>query len=258
MAQMDRNKPVRLDKYLTEMGKGSRASVKQWIKKGCVLVDGSRENRPERKIVPGETQVSLNGENVAFVSCEYVMLYKPAGCVSATEDGRERTVLEYLREEDCVRRKDLFPVGRLDKDTEGLLLLTNDGGLAHRLLSPRKHVWKKYYVQLRDAVCDEDIECFDAGMDIGDEKKTLPARLQYADLQDRRKVYVSLKEGRFHQIKRMFAARGNEVVYLKRLQMGALKLDESLKPGEYRHLTAEELELLNNEGNGIEDKTDEE
>lgn len=249
-------KQIRLDKYLTDMGRGSRAQVKQWIKKGFVTVDGNTEKRPERKIMPQETIVCLNQEQVSYVHYEYIMFYKPAGCVSATEDARERTVLDYLKDEDCLRKKDLFPVGRLDKDTEGLLLLTNDGEMAHDLLSPKKHVEKKYFVRLRDEINDGDMERFENGLDIGDEKKTLPAKIQYAGYDDRKCVCVWIKEGRFHQIKRMFAVFGNEVVYLKRLKMGSLELDETLRTGQYRHLTQSEIQCLKRK-NSVKETNDE-
>lgn len=245
MQQEKDHKQVRLDKYLTDMGKGSRSQVKQWIKNGCVSVDGRTEKQSARKLVPGENEVCLNKEPVTYVTYEYIMLHKPAGCICATEDDRERTVLDYVKEEDCLRRKKLFPVGRLDKDTEGLVLLTNDGELAHNLLSPRKHVEKEYFVRLRDEINPTDMKRFVDGLDIGDEKMTLPARIQYADSDDKRSVCVWIKEGRYHQIKRMFVACGNEVVYLKRLKMGSLELDETLGLGEYRHLTQTEIQQLN-------------
>ena len=161
--------------------------------------------------------------------------------MSATEDKKERTVLDLLQER---KRKDLFPVGRLDKDTEGLLLITNDGNLAHRLLAPGKHVDKVYYAEIDGKVTREDAEHFLAGVDIGDDKKTMPAVLEILSSADRSRVLVTIREGRFHQVKRMFHAAGKEVLFLKRIQMGPLKLDERLRPGEYRRLTKEEVEKL--------------
>lgn len=233
---------MRLDKFLTEMNQGSRSEVKQLIKKGRICVNGEREKRPEYKVCPDSDRITLDEKELVFVHYVYLMFHKPGGCVSATEDHKEKTVLDYIQEADCPRKKDLFPVGRLDKDTEGLLLLTNDGQLSHRLLSPKKHVEKKYYVRLQSKAGAKEQQMFREGMDIGDEQKTLPARLEL--LADGTEGYVYLTEGRYHQVKRMFQACGNQVKYLKRLKMGSLTLDEKLKPGEYRHLTKEELEQL--------------
>ena len=169
------------------------------------------------------------------------MLNKPAGCVSARTDETSQTVLELLPEK---KRRDLFPVGRLDKDTEGLLLITNDGQLAHRLLSPKRHVDKCYEADIQGCVTKEHVNMFLSGLDIGEEKKTLPAILEILKQGDVSKVRVTIQEGKFHQVKRMFHAIGYEVLYLKRISMGSLKLDESLKPGEYRLLTEQELAKL--------------
>ncbi|MDU7709184.1 MAG: 16S rRNA pseudouridine(516) synthase, partial [Clostridium sp.] len=166
---------------------------------------------------------------------------KPAGVISATEDPRQRTVIDLITSR---QRDDLFPVGRLDKDTEGLLLITNDGALAHRLLSPKKHVDKVYYARIQGVVTAADAEAFAVGLDIGDEKRTLPAKLDILESGEISKIRVTIREGRFHQVKRMFQAVGKEVIYLKRLQMGSLKLDENLETGAYRELTKEELEAL--------------
>ncbi len=169
------------------------------------------------------------------------MLNKPAGVVSATRDPKEPTVLDLILDK---RRKDLFPVGRLDKDTEGLLLITNDGALSHSLLSPRKHVDKTYYAKVEGLVTEEHVRLFAQGVDLGEEKPALPAVLEIQEAGETSLVLVTLREGRYHQVKRMFQALGCEVRYLKRLSMGSLRLDESLKPGEYRKLTEEELENL--------------
>ena len=169
------------------------------------------------------------------------MLHKPAGCVCATEDRKEKTVLSLVPEE---YRKDLFPVGRLDKDTEGLLLLTNDGDLAHRLLAPKKHVDKTYYAKIEGQVTEQDVEAFREGIDIGDDKLTMPAVLEILHSSDISEIQVTIQEGRFHQIKRMFEAVGKKVLYLKRLTMGPLHLDPLLGPGEIRPLTEEEVKAL--------------
>ena len=178
------------------------------------------------------------------------MLNKPFGVVSATEDKKEKTVLDLLRSDKGsdggtgMRREDLFPVGRLDKDTEGLLLITNDGELAHRLLSPKKHVDKVYYAEIRGKVDEEDVRLFARGLDIGDEKITLPAELKIINPGETSRIQVTVREGRYHEVKRMYRAVGKEVIYLKRLSMGNLALDEALAPGEFRRLTEEEVGRL--------------
>ena len=230
---------IRLDKYLADMGQGTRSEVKKLIKKGNVCVNRETVKSPEYKIAPETDQVSVQGRELSYEKFEYYMLNKPAGTVSAREDGRDKTVLELIISK---KRKDLFPVGRLDKDTEGLLLITNDGALAHNLLSPKKHVDKTYFVQLLKELKEKEAELLEKGVDIGDEKPTLPAEIAFAG--EKNQAYITIREGRFHQIKRMFRAVDNEVVYLKRVSMGSLKLDDRLLPGEYRSLTEEEIEGL--------------
>lgn len=231
----------RLDKYLSNAGSGTRTEVKQYIKKGRVTVNGICVKEPKTKVDPSEDTVCLDKMQVVCEAHTYYMLHKPMGYVSATVDRRERTVMELL-EASCP--KDCFPVGRLDKDTEGLLLITNDGELAHRLLSPRKHVDKVYYAQVRGAVTQEDVRLFEQGMDIGDEKPTLPASLVILESAEYSRIELTIREGRYHQVKRMFEAVGKQVVYLKRLSMGSLRLDEALEAGAYRPLTKEEIEEL--------------
>lgn len=233
---------MRLDKYLCEMGCGSRTEVKHLIKKGKVTVNGQAAKHPEAKVMPGTDNVCLAGEAVVFVDNIYMMFNKPAGCVCATKDDTQRTVLDYIDGADCTKKNALFPVGRLDKDTEGLLILTNDGALAHQLLSPKKHVEKQYFVRLKNRLKEEDKGRFLTGIDIGDEKPTKPAGLEI--LETGKEAYVTLTEGRFHQIKRMFEACGNEVLYLKRVRMGGLWLDEGLLTGQYRQLLKQELARL--------------
>lgn len=234
-------KMMRLDRYLAEMGVGSRSAVKEMIRKKQVCVDGAAACGPEQKVCPGKECITVSGRRVDFVSKEYFMLYKPAGVVSAVKDAKDRTVIDLITEH---KRCDLFPVGRLDKDTEGLLLITNDGVLAHELLSPKKHVDKTYYARIAGIVTDEDVRCFQDGLDIGDEKLTLPAELTIRKSGAVSEVEITVREGRFHQIKRMFEAVDKRVLYLKRLSMGTLTLDETLRPGEYRALTSEETERL--------------
>lgn len=230
---------MRLDKFLCENGCGTRSHVKQIVKQGRVSVNGSVCKKAEVKIDENQDTVSVDGHILVYSQFVYYMFHKPAGCVSAVKDSHDKTVLDYIKEED--RKAGLFPAGRLDKDTEGLLLLTNDGGLAHNLLSPKKHVPKTYYVMLEKTVTDEDIKKLEEGVAIGEKNNTLPATVQK---EGEKEVFLTISEGKFHQIKRMFHAVGNEVVYLKRMSMGTLTLDTNLKKGEYRALTGEEIEKL--------------
>lgn len=239
------SKQIRLDKYLADMGIGTRSQAKAMIRKGRVLVNGVPVRSADQK-VSCEDHVIADGKAVAYMDYEYVMLHKPAGVISATEDKYQRTVLDLIG---TSKRKDLFPVGRLDKDTEGLLLLTNDGALAHDLLSPKKHVEKCYYAKVRGVVTEEDIQQFAQGLDIGEEKRTLPAKLQIQKSDLISEVCITICEGRFHQIKRMFESVGKEVLYLKRLTMGSLTLDEALPPGSWRRLTKSEIDHLKERGN---------
>lgn len=237
-------KMLRLDKYLADMQVGSRTEVKQMIKKGQVMVDGQKALKPEQKIEIEKAKVTVNGQLVGYAEYEYWMLHKPAGVVSATEDRHDKTVVELLKDS---KRKDLFPVGRLDKDTEGLLLITNDGELAHDLLSPKKHVDKTYYAWIDGLVTEEDVDAFARGLDIGEDKLTMPAELVIRKTEEesqRSEIEVTIREGKFHQVKRMFEAVGKKVVYLKRLSMGSLVLDEKLALGEARPLTDEEIKSL--------------
>lgn len=237
---------VRLDKYLCDAGIGTRSSVKELIKKGAVRVDGEICRKPEQKVEEGTTEVDCNGQNIVFEKNVYLMFYKPQGIISATEDEKEETVLDFLKRrweenEDRPFPRDLFPVGRLDKDTEGLLLVTNDGALAHDLLSPKKHVVKTYEVTPEKPLHAEEILTLECGVDIGDEKLTMPARV---NVQKNGKLHLSVMEGRYHQVKRMLAAVGNKVLHLKRLRMGTLYLDENMEPGQYRRLSEQEVQSL--------------
>lgn len=240
-------KSIRLDKYLADAGLGTRSQVKNLLKSHHVLVNGNPATRPEQKITQ-EDEVICQGQPVSRKGFSYYMLNKPAGVVSATEDRRERTVLDLLKEQN-IPTKDLFPVGRLDKDTEGFLLITDDGALAHRLLSPRRHVDKTYFARISGKVTGEDAKALLAGLDIGDGKKTLPARLEILSSGPISEVRLTIQEGRFHQVKRMFLALGKEVLFLKRLSMGPLSLDPGLLPGQARPLTELEISRLSSADN---------
>ena len=229
----------RLDKLLAGTGKWSRREVKALVRQGLVRVDGRLAASAEDKLDPAAAIITVAGETISLCRFTYVMLHKPAGVLTATEDRKQPTVLDLLPPE--LRRIGLAPVGRLDKDTEGLLLLTNDGELAHRLLSPKYHVDKRYLARVDGELSAADAEAFARGMTLGDGQECLPAGLEV--LPDRVCV-VTLREGKFHQVKRMLAARGAPVLYLKRLSMGPLTLDDSLAAGAYRLLRAEEISAL--------------
>ncbi|MGX8688369.1 MAG: pseudouridine synthase [bacterium] len=236
---------LRLDRYLSDMGAGTRSELKKGIRAGLARVNGEIEKDPGRKVTEKDT-VSFRGREIAYEKKVYYMLHKPAGVISATEDRRQKTVLDLIDEEDM--RKDLFPVGRLDRDTEGLLLITNDGELAHALLSPARHVNKVYYAEVDGALTAEDAAAFEEGMQVEDDFRALPARLEVLSSgPEKASALVTVREGKFHQIKRMFKARGREVTRLKRLSMGPLALDEALLPGQWRRLTAEEIRSLKGE-----------
>ena len=229
-------KKMRLDKFLTQAAELTRSEAKQKIKKGSVTVDGEVVKKAEMK-VSSEDAICLDGEVVTYEKYRYIMLHKPAGVVSATEDAQCQTVLDLITE----GRKGLFPVGRLDKDTEGLLLLTNDGALAHNLLSPRKHVDKTYRVRAGKPLSAEDIHRLESGLEIGDDKPTAPAKAVLTEDGD---LLLTIHEGRFHQVKRMLQAIGNQVLTLERIRFGSLSLDPALSRGDYRALTEDEIKHL--------------
>ena len=229
---------IRLDKFLCEMEIGSRSHVKDMIKKGMVSVDGEVIKKADFKFDEKTTRVCVNEKEISYQKFFYYMLNKPAGVVSATMDNYDKTVLDLLKD---APGKDLFPVGRLDKDTEGLLLITNDGELSHNLLSPKKHVDKTYLVETAEVVTSNMVQALEKGVDIGEEKLTLPAKVK---MLEEKKIELTITEGKFHQVKRMLKAVENEVTYLKRLSMGSLMLDECLKLGEYRNLTEKEVDEL--------------
>ena len=232
---------IRLDKYLADMGAGTRTEVKKYIRQGKVKIDGMVVKSPEVKVDTEIQKVSYLDQPVGYQTFEYYMLNKPAGVISATTDTKEKTVIDLIVDK---KRKDLFPVGRLDKDTEGLLLITNDGELAHRLLSPKKHVDKVYYAKVKGVVTEADVKAFADGVSLGQGEMAKPAALEIMVSDEISEIRLTIQEGKFHQVKRMFSSIGKEVIYLKRLSMGTLMLDENLKIGEYRSLTREELEQL--------------
>ena len=229
---------MRLDKYLCDCNLGTRSQIKKDIKSGLVTVNDVKALKPEQHIDENEDCICYKGRPCVYVKFVYYMLHKPAGVVSATEDNHEQTVIDLLGQQ---KRADLFPVGRLDKDTEGLLLITNDGALAHELLSPAKHVEKEYECHLADPFDGKQKEQLQQGVDIGEKSPAKPAVVRVLD---EKKITLTITEGKYHQVKRMLHAVGNEVVYLKRLRMGTLILDEKLPKGSFRKLTEEETENL--------------
>ena len=234
----------RLDKIIASTGKWSRREVKLLVRQGLVLVDGLPARTPEDKVDAEASEIAVNGEVLCWRKYTWVMLNKPAGYLSATEDGKGKTVLDLLPQE--LQRQNLFPVGRLDKDTEGLLLLTNEGGLAHDLLSPRHHVDKVYYARVEGRLTEEDCRAFEAGFTLGDGLVCQPAGLEILSAGETSEAHVTLREGKFHQVKRMLAFLGKPVTYLERVRMGNLTLDENLARGSYRFLTETEIETLRN------------
>ncbi len=242
---------MRLDKFLADFGIGTRKQIKEYVKNGRCKVNGNVVQKSDIRIDENADTVSFDDNDLIYSRFHYFMLYKPVGVVSATTDGKNKTVLDLLKHENV---KNLSPCGRLDIDTAGLLLLTDDGQLIHELLSPKKHVDKVYEAHIAHDLTQKDISRLESGVDIGDKDSegkadmTLPALVSTNghDSKSRPIVLLTIHEGRFHQVKRMFEAVGNEVMFLKRLSMGSLKLDESLKPGEYRSLTEKELDDLKN------------
>lgn len=235
-------KGERLDKILGNLGYGTRAEIKRYCKSGIVIVNGQAAKNASAHVDPEKDEILFDGEIVNYRKYIYIMLNKPDGYISATHDNKEKTVLELI--DTSYLAFEPFPVGRLDKDTEGLLVLTNDGQLAHRVLSPKKHVPKTYYAQIDGMVTNEDIEAFKEGVELDDGYKTLPAHLEILKSDDKSEINVTIHEGKYHQVKRMFESVNKKVVYLKRISMGGLKLDQSLSLGEYRELTDEEIRLI--------------
>ena len=226
---------MRLDKFLCDTAGLTRTEAKNAVKKGQIAVNGQVQKAADFKVKENTDTVTFQGRPLSYAAFHYYILHKPAGVITATEDKKESTVMDILREE---KVKNLFPVGRLDKDTEGLLLITDDGELAHNLLSPKKHVDKEYLVKVRDSISEEDCRRLSEGVDIGDEKPTAPAKVERVA---EKEILLTIREGRFHQVKRMLQAVGNEVLYLKRLSMGSLRLPKDLEKGAYRPLSEEEI-----------------
>lgn len=230
---------MRLDKLLSNMGYGSRKEIKSHLKKGYITVNDELVKDGARKVNPNQDIIFFMDQKVEYIEFIYLMLHKPQGVISATEDSRDETVLDLITEEERIFQP--FPVGRLDKDTEGLLLLTNDGQLAHDLLSPKKHIPKTYYAEIDGVVTEQDKQAFAKGVTLDDGYRTLPAQLKILTSDTISKIELTIYEGKFHQVKRMFISQGKRVRYLKRISMGALQLDPELKLGQYRHLTQEEI-----------------
>jgi 16S rRNA pseudouridine516 synthase len=222
----------RLDKILVSQGVGSRREVQKLIKKKSVTVDGELILRPEFKLNPEEAEITVNGQALSFKKHIYIMLNKPAGVVSATKDNSQKTVLDILP--DNLKRKGLSPVGRLDKDTEGLMILSDDGDFAHKILSPKKHIYKRYFAKLDGELKSEMIENFKNGIELSGGEICLPAKLEFAD---KNSAFVEICEGKFHQVKKMFLTQGLSVTYLERVKIGGLELDSNLHRGEARELT---------------------
>lgn len=235
-------KKMRVDKLLSNVGVASRAELKKYCKQGLISVNGEVINNPGVQVDSESDDIRFNGEKIVYREFVYIMLNKPDGYISATYDKYDPIVLDLIDQSYLVFEP--FPVGRLDKDTEGLLVLTNDGQLAHRVLSPKKHVPKTYYAKIQGKVTEEDILAFEKGVILDDGYETMPSQLKILKSDDMSEIELTIHEGKFHQVKRMFESVGKKVVYLKRLSMGKLKLDESLKLGEYRELTEEEVKLI--------------
>jgi 16S rRNA pseudouridine516 synthase len=235
---------LRLDKALAHIGIGSRKEVKQLVRSGGVLVNGTPVTKSDMIIDAAVDAIVVNGESVRYREFIYLLMNKPQGVLSATEDRNDKVIIDLLEPEYAAFEP--FPVGRLDKDTEGLLLLTNDGQLTHRLLSPKKHVPKTYFARVAGEVTEEDGKQFAAGVELDDGYKTLPAQLEILSAGLESEIRLTIYEGKFHQVKRMFAAVGKSVTYLQRIRMGNLELDPALALGEYRELSEAELAGLQN------------
>ncbi len=233
---------LRLDKFLSGQLGISRADAKELIKKRFVTVNGGTAKLCDMKINPERDAVCCEGNALTYREHIYIMLNKPAGVVCATRDRLSETVLELIPRE--IRRKNLFPAGRLDKDTEGFVLITDDGEFAHAILSPKRHVDKRYFAVLENPACEEDVKLFALGMTIDGGEKCLPAKLELTE--NPKEVFIALREGKYHQIKRMAEASGNRIVYLRRVSIGGLELDKRLKAGEFREISPEELRQLKN------------
>ena len=232
---------LRLDKIISDMGFASRRDVKSLVRNGRVLVDGSVALSADAKFDTDFVQITVDGETLEYKQFRYIMMHKPDGYICATEDKREKTVIELLDER--TKRQNMFSVGRLDKDTEGLLLLTNDGDYLHRIISPKSEIIKRYYAKVSGELTEEDNIQIRKGLVLKDGTQCLPAKLEIISAASESECVLSVSEGKYHQVKRMLASLGKPVIYLKRLSIGALALDEALKPGQWRELTEREREL---------------
>lgn len=235
---------MRLDKLLANMGYGTRKDVKQLLKNGAVRVNDEVMKKPNVHVNPENDVITCLGEPVIYREFIYLMMNKSQGVLSATEDLRDPTVIDLLSDEH--RHFQPFPVGRLDKDTEGFLLISNNGKLAHNLLAPKKNVPKTYYAHIEGVVTEEDVQAFSEGVILDDGYETKPGKLEILKSAPVSEIELTITEGKFHQVKRMFQSVGKEVIYLKRLSIGPLQLDETIPLGQYRELTTEELQLLEN------------
>lgn len=234
---------MRLDKFLSTMGLGTRTEVKQLIKQKQVLVNGTLCQSPKEQIDENTDVITVGNEVIQYKPFYYYVMNKPAGVITATEDKAQRTVMDLLTSEDC--RRDLFPVGRLDKDTTGLLVLTNDGVLAHELLAPKKHIAKVYEALVQGVVTEKEIQQFAVGLTIDGDEQVSPAQLEVIQIDgDQSLIHLTIHEGKFHQVKRMFKAVGMKVLTLHRLKMGDFSLPNDVPLGKYRPLTHEEEQLL--------------
>lgn len=233
---------MRLDKVLVHVGYGSRKEVQKLIKSKKVMVQGQPAKKGDMNVDPMTQEIKVKGEVIDYQEFYYYILNKPGGYITATEDLRDATVLDLLSVQD--RQKELFPVGRLDKDTEGLLLLTNDGKMAHALLSPKRHVDKIYYAKVKGKMVPEDCQAFAAGIHLEDGTRYQPGKLEILKSDELSEILVTIKEGKFHQVKKMVQSVGKEVIYLKRIKMGELDLPEDLNLGQYRQLNQQERQLL--------------
>lgn len=227
---------MRLDKFISNMTALSRTEAVEAIYHNHVTVGGKIKKDPALKIDPTKDEIQLKGEHIEYEEFVYFLLNKPAGVVSATEDKKYKTVCELIP-----THRDIAPVGRLDIDTEGLLLLTDDGKLSHELLSPKKHVDKTYYAEVDGKITDEVVKGFEEGIDYGEDKPSQPGKLEIIDVEGKNAAYVTIHEGKFHQIKRMFEVYDLHVTYLKRISMGKLTLPDDLKPGEYVKITKDQI-----------------
>lgn len=234
---------IRLDKFLSEMGIASRKETKEYARNGRIKVNSVVIKSSDHKIDTENDKIEFDGKVVRYEKYEYYMLNKPAGVVSATVDNNDKTVIDLISSR---RKSELFPVGRLDKDTVGLLIITNDGNMTHRLLSPSNHIDKKYFARIEGKITPEHIETFEDGIVLKDGTVTKPAKLKIINTGEISEAEITICEGKYHQVKRMVASIGGRVIYLKRLSMGNLELDETLKEGEYRKLTNEEVSMLRN------------